>query len=60
MMWLWLSVANLFLVTFTGASVNRQQWGKYDIYTDYYDVTPDTGRTVEVHLPLMRSRGSIT
>src|SRR5277367_121906 len=27
---------------------DRQCWGKYDINTDYYDVTPDTGVTVEV------------
>lgn len=27
---------------------NRQCWGDYDIHTDYYEVTPDTGRTVEV------------
>jgi hypothetical protein len=28
---------------------NRQCWGEFDIDTDYYEVTPDTGRTVEVH-----------
>jgi hypothetical protein len=28
---------------------NRQCWGEFDINTDYYEVTPDTGRTVEVH-----------
>lgn len=27
---------------------NRQCWGQYDINTDYYKITPDTGRTVEV------------
>jgi len=29
---------------------NRQCWGKYDINTDYYKITPDTGRTVEVFI----------
>lgn len=28
---------------------NRQCWDKYDIHTDYYKNTPDTGRVVEVH-----------
>lgn len=28
---------------------NRQCWGMYDISTDYYSVTPDTGHTVEVN-----------
>ena len=27
---------------------NRQSWGSFDINTNYYEVTPDTGRTVEV------------
>jgi hypothetical protein len=27
---------------------NRQRWGDFDINTNYYEVTPDTGRTVEV------------
>jgi len=27
---------------------NRQSWGDFDINTNYYEVTPDTGRTVEV------------
>lgn len=28
--------------------VDRTKWGMYDINTDYYTTTPDTGRTVEV------------
>jgi FtsP/CotA-like multicopper oxidase with cupredoxin domain len=31
-----------------GYQVDRTKWGKYDINTDYYTTTPDTGRTVEV------------
>ena len=27
---------------------NRSSWGHYDIHTNYYEVVPDTGRTVEV------------
>ena len=27
----------------------RQSWGNFDIHTNYYEVTPDTGRTVEVN-----------
>jgi hypothetical protein len=27
----------------------RQTWGDFDINTNYYEVTPDTGRTVEVY-----------
>jgi hypothetical protein len=27
---------------------NRQSWGTFDINTNYYEITPDTGRTVEV------------
>jgi hypothetical protein len=27
---------------------NRQRWGDFDINTNYYEVTPDTARTVEV------------
>jgi hypothetical protein len=27
---------------------SRQCWGSFDINTDYYEVTPDTGNTVEV------------
>jgi len=27
---------------------DRQCWGEFDINTNYYDVTPDTGNTVEV------------
>jgi len=27
---------------------NRQCWGDFDINTDYYANTPNTGRTVEV------------
>jgi hypothetical protein len=26
----------------------RDSWGPYDINTNYYEITPDTGRTVEV------------
>jgi len=32
---------------------NRQCWGDFDINTDYYANTPDTGRTVEVEASLM-------
>jgi len=27
----------------------RQSWGNFDVHTNYYEVTPDTGRTVEVN-----------
>jgi hypothetical protein len=27
---------------------DRTKWGHYDINTDYYKTTPDTGKTVEV------------
>jgi hypothetical protein len=27
---------------------DRQCWGEFDINTNYYEITPDTGRTVEV------------
>jgi hypothetical protein len=27
---------------------SRQRWGDFDIHTNYYEVTPDTGRIVEV------------
>jgi hypothetical protein len=30
---------------------HRQRWGDFDINTNYYEVTPDTGRTVEVTFP---------
>jgi len=29
---------------------NRQRWGDFDINTNYYEVTPDTRRIVEVAL----------
>ena len=32
---------------------NRQCWGAFDINTDYYSNTPDTGRTVEVKTSLI-------
>lgn len=32
---------------------NRQCWGDFDINTDYYANTPDTGRTVEVKASLV-------
>jgi hypothetical protein len=32
---------------------NRQCWGEFDINTDYYAITPDTGRTVEVKASLV-------
>lgn len=28
---------------------SRHCWGSFDISTDYYQVIPDTGNTVEVH-----------
>jgi hypothetical protein len=34
---------------------DRQCWGEFDINTNYYEVTPDTGRTVEVHHILFRN-----
>ena len=43
----------LLAVDIAGATVTsspcRQQWGEYDINTNYYSVTPDTGRTVKVY-----------
>lgn len=31
-------------------ATSRSCWGEYDIDTDYYDVTPDTGVTREVRV----------
>jgi len=50
---LWLASLLCLLVEQSTASkgckrTNRQKWGQYDIDTDYYSVTPDTGRTVHV------------
>jgi hypothetical protein len=45
--WLW-------FVFISVAVASRQDWGEYDIYTNYYEVTPDTGRTIEVDFPPAR------
>jgi len=37
-----------FVVTLYDATAAFTHWGMYNISTDYYSVTPDTGRTVEV------------
>ena len=36
----------------TNTPETRQSWGNFDINTNYYEVTPDTGRTVEVKTPI--------
>jgi hypothetical protein len=38
---------------------DRTKWGNYDINTDYYKTTPDTGKTVEVFVLCLSAKDSI-
>lgn len=35
----------------TNSAADRGCWGEYDITTNYYDISPDTGVTKEVCIP---------
>lgn len=40
---------------------NRQCWGTFDINTDYHEITPNTGNTVQViNVFIVTSYASIT